>query len=371
MIPISQGLRVDNLEEENKEGTEQNKEPEVDLVDKEGHKEKLEVYTEPVEEKEIIKPKPEEKKEEPKRKISQVIFDVYDKQYKKLTAFTLILVILAVLYVGFLTVTTGSFIQKDVSLKGGVTITVTTEKQADVLALEKFLGSRFTKNDVSVRSMKEGGRQSGLIIVADIDGTNTAELDSFIGAIESGLGYTLSEDMYSTEIMGSSLGASFFRETIIAVIVAFILMSIVVVLYFREFIPSVAVILCCFSDIMETLAVVNLIGMKVSTGGIAAFLMLIGYSVDTDMLLTTRVLKRKEGTLMSRVLSSVNTGMMMTLVTCAALIFGIIFMKSTAVRQIMIIILIGLLFDILNTWIQNVGVLRYYLERKENKTRNG
>src|SRR3989339_951910 len=210
MIPISQGLRVDNLEEENKEGTEQNKEPEVDLVDKEGHKEKLEVYTEPVEEKEIIKPKPEEKKEEPKRKISQVIFDVYDKQYKKLTAFTLILVILAVLYVGFLTVTTGSFIQKDVSLKGGVTITVTTEKQADVLALEKFLGSRFTKNDVSVRSMKEGGRQSGLIIVADIDGTNTAELDSFIGAIESGLGYTLSEDMYSTEIMGSSLGASFF-----------------------------------------------------------------------------------------------------------------------------------------------------------------
>ena len=177
--------------------------------------------------------------------------------------------------------------------------------------------------------------------------------------------------MYSTEIMGSSLGASFFRETIIAVIVAFILMSIVVVLYFREFIPSVAVILCCFSDIMETLAVVNLIGMKVSTGGIAAFLMLIGYSVDTDMLLTTRVLKRKEGTLMSRVLSSVNTGMMMTLVTCAALIFGIIFMKSTAVRQIMIIILIGLLFDILNTWIQNVGVLRYYLERKENKTRNG
>ena len=41
---------------------------------------------------------------------------------------------------------------------------------------------------------------------------------------------------YSTEIMGSSLGASFFKETIIALILAFILMGFVVFLYFKTII---------------------------------------------------------------------------------------------------------------------------------------
>jgi len=37
------------------------------------------------------------------------------------------------------------------------------------------------------------------------------------------------------------------------------------------------------------------------------------------------------------------------------------------VKQIMIILLIGLLVDLLMTWIQNVGILRLYLARKHGK----
>src|SRR3989338_5590436 len=98
-------------------------------------------------------------------------------------------------------------------------------------------------------------------------------------------------------------------------------------------------------------------GMRVSTGGIAALLMLVGYSVDTDMLLTTRLLKRKEGTVFERTISSVKTGMMMTLTTVGALLVGLIFVKSAMIRQIMTIILIGLFADMAFTWIQNVGIL--------------
>jgi len=54
-------------------------------------------------------------------------------------------------------------------------------------------------------------------IVADIEGTNKEDLDSFIAAIESNVG-ELGEEDYSIEVMGSSLGASFFKETIIALI---------------------------------------------------------------------------------------------------------------------------------------------------------
>jgi preprotein translocase subunit SecF len=77
-------------------------------------------------------------------------------------------------------------------------------------------------------------------------------------------------------------------------------MGLVVFFYFRSIAPSLAVILEAFSDIIVTLAIFNLTGIKLSTAGIAAFLMLIGYSVDTDILLSTRVLKRKDGTVMER-----------------------------------------------------------------------
>ena len=144
-------------------------------------------------------------------------------------------------------------------------------------------------------------------------------------------------------------------------------MGIVVFLYFRTPIPSLAVILAAFSDIVVTVAVVNIMGMKISTAGIAAFLMLIGYSVDTDILLTTRVLKRKEGTEMDRVIGAFKTGIMMTLTALIAVTAALIFTDSEIIRQIMVILFIGLLADIINTWIQNVGILRLYLERKHKK----
>ena len=191
------------------------------------------------------------------------------------------------------------------------------------------------------------------------------ELNSLLEEIEKITNIELKEENYTIEIVGSSLGASFFKEIFIALILAFIFMSIVVFLYFRNFIPSIAVILAAFSDIIVTLAIVNFLGIKLSTAGIAAFLMLIGYSVDTNILLNTRVLKRKEGTVMERVLGAMKTGLTRTITTLAAVLVALFFTQSEIIKQIMIILLIGLLVDLINTWIQNVGILRLYLERKQ------
>ncbi|GAF71428.1 unnamed protein product, partial [marine sediment metagenome] len=117
-------------------------------------------------------------------------------------------------------------------------------------------------------------------------------------------------------------------------------------------------------DIVVTLAIVNVIGMRISTAGIAAFLMLIGYSVDTDILLSTRVLKRKGGTVLDGILSAMKTGLTMSITTLIAMSVALIFAQSLILKQIMIILLIGLLVDLPNTWIQNAGILRLHLEKK-------
>ena len=93
--------------------------------------------------------------------------------------------------------------------------------------------------------------------------------------------------------------------------------------------------------------------------------MLIGYSVDTDVLLSTRVLRRTEGTVMDGVYSAIRTGFMMTSTTLVALLAGLFLANNDTIFQIMLILFIGLIVDLIMTWIQNVGVLRLYIERKE------
>ncbi|MBN2567024.1 protein translocase subunit SecF [Candidatus Woesearchaeota archaeon] len=282
----------------------------------------------------------------------------FDSNWKLLMTIPLAMLIVALLFLSAKFAMTGDVIDKGVSLKGGVTITIAEIGDLTVLTLEEGLRSRFAGSDLSVRSISQAGTPIGIIIEAtDIDPRDLS--DHLEGR------YGLGPDSYSVETMGSSLGASFFKETIIAVLIAFVFMGIVVILYFKNFVPSVAVILAAFSDIVVTLAVISALGIKLSTGGVAAFLMLIGYSVDTDMLLTTRVLKKKEGSVFERILGAAKTGLTMNVTTMIAISVALIFTDSEVIGQIMTILLIGLFVDIINTWIQNAGILRWYLERKK------
>ena len=96
---------------------------------------------------------------------------------------------------------------------------------------------------------------------------------------------------HSIENVGSSLGSSFWVQAQMGLILAFIFMGIIVFIIFRSFVPSMAVIASAVSDILITLGMMQLFGIQLSLAGFAALLMLIGYSVDTDIMLTSRLLR--------------------------------------------------------------------------------
>jgi len=287
----------------------------------------------------------------------------YEEKYKVLMILPFLLVVLAIAQIGVQYATTGDFVHRGVTLKGGSTITITTDILQSPAEFESFLQSEFPAEDVTVRTITAAGIVEGLAV--DSDFQDKDDIESLTSAIKEQTGISTSD--YSVEIVGSSLGNDFFKQTIIALLVSFLLMGLVVIIYFRILIPSLAVILCAFSDIVCTIAVFNLTGMKLSTAGVAAILMLIGYSVDTDVLLTTRSLRRHEGLLMERIYSSISTGLTMTFTTLIVIIIALFFVQSDVVKQIMYILLIGLLIDTIMTWIQNVGLLRWYLEKKKYK----
>jgi preprotein translocase subunit SecF len=297
---------------------------------------------------------PEVKKE----KKRSTLINFYDKNYAKLLIIPIVLLLLSFLVIGLQIANTGDFVHKSVSLKGGTTITIQITANVNVDNLEAALASEFYPSDVSVRALSKAGTQTGIIIDTDLKGD---EIDPLISSLEEKIG-DLGD--YNTEQMGSSLGESFFKETLIALLLAFLFMGIVVFIYFKNFVPSLAVIGAAFSDLVITLAIIDLMGLRLSTAGIAAFLMLIGYSVDTDILLTTRLVKRKKGTVIERLLSAMKTGLTMSATTIAVVTLALIFSQSDTIRQIMIILLIGLLVDLVSTWIQNAGILRLHLAKK-------
>jgi preprotein translocase subunit SecF len=91
--------------------------------------------------------------------------------------------------------------------------------------------------------------------------------------------------------------------------------------------------------------------------------MLIGYSVDSDILLTNRVLKR-QGKLHDKLAGAFHTGIIMTSTTLAAAtaMFIVAWFGSVQILwEISAVLLIGLVFDIMNTWLTNAALLKWYV----------
>jgi preprotein translocase subunit SecF len=163
--------------------------------------------------------------------------------------------------------------------------------------------------------------------------------------------------------IGETFGKTLQSQAVLALIFSFIGMSIVVFLSFRTFVPAGAVVISAFADMAMTAAMMNIVGIPLSLGTLAALLMLIGYSVDSDILLTNRVLKR-QGKLNEKLAGAFHTGIIMTSTTLAAAAALLIVAWFGAVQiliEISAVLLIGLLFDVMNTWLTNVGILKWYV----------
>ena len=281
----------------------------------------------------------------------------YFKHYKKLMIIPILILVLAFISLGVQYGQTGDFMNKDVTLKGGITTTIYTDQEINQDELALALGVDSTIRELG--DFASGDLLGYIVEVSDLDALTLKTI------LEDHFGFELTQANYSVEETGPKLGEAFYRQLLYALLFAFILMGIAVLVAFRTLIPSMAVIFAAIMDIVVTLAIVNLFGMQISTAGIVAFLLVIGYSIDTDILLTTRVLKKKNMRLFERLKSSLKTGMTMTLTTIIALTAGIIFVTSHVIKSMFIIIVVALIVDIIATYLMNTGILVWYVKRKE------
>ncbi len=202
----------------------------------------------------------------------------------------------------------------------------------------------------SIRSVGTTG-DSYLLTTQEVD---TDEYEQ----IAEDAGYSIE----SVEVRSADFGSDSQREAIIGLIAAFVGMSVLVALMFRTFVPSLAVVASAFSDIMIPVALMNLFGIELTLGAVAALLMIIGYSVDSDILLNNHVLKR-HGSFYESAYRAMRTGVSMTLTSIAAMtVMAIVarLMGIPLLDDIALILVFGLCADLMNTYLMNMSLLRWY-----------
>ncbi|MCS3900551.1 protein translocase subunit SecF [Methanococcus voltae] len=279
------------------------------------------------------------------------------KNYKVLTVIPVILALLSVVFVSV------NGLNQSIDVSGGTEITVIVPNNFDYSSLEK----QYPNVDFKIS-------KSSSAEYLDIKAGTGVDINQLRTSLATALNTDdLSNLQYTEKQIGSTLSSKFWEQGALAVGFAFLFMAIVVYVIFRTPVPSFAVILAAASDIAIAIGGMSIFGIPISTSTIAALLMLIGYSVDTDIMLTTRVLKRKSDTLEGRINQSMKTGMTMsitTIVAMAVLYFVVSYIVPAAemLKDISVVLLIGLIADLMLTWITNVGILRYYVtELKKSK----
>ena len=292
--------------------------------------------------------------------LSTTFKNIYDKHSKTILLIPLILALLATFFIYSEYKQTNDFFNKDISLKGGISATIITEKEIDINALESDLSSIF--KDAQVRKLSEFGSEKQIGIIIEIPETDE---NKFQSTLEEKLGIKLTEENFSIEVVGSSLGESFYQQIFKAILFAFILMAIVVLIAYRTIVPSLLVITCAFMDIFVTVGILDLFNVRISTAGIGALLLLIGYSIDTDMVLTTKVYRRKEGSIIDRFMDSFSTTMLMSLTSLIAVFIGLLLSTSSVLNEIFTVMTIGLIVDIIFTNLMNAPLIILYTKKKE------
>jgi len=238
-------------------------------------------------------------------------------------------------------------------LEGGTHITV-RNIDTDTFSLQELLQKEFGSVDIHVK--KATGLESGLLFVEAPTSVSSSKMELYFRE-------NYPDAQLSFSVFDSTVGSEFQSTAIKAIIFAFIGMAIIVFLVFRTPIPSMAVVLSAASDIVITMALMSLLNVTLTLGTIAALLMVIGYSVDSDILLTTRLLKRR-GDINNKVQSAMKTGVTMTLTTLSAVIVLFIVSQNPTLDSIAIVLIFALTIDLLNTWMLNTGILLWFLERQ-------
>ncbi|MEM4236000.1 MAG: hypothetical protein QXV44_03050, partial [Candidatus Anstonellaceae archaeon] len=235
-------------------------------------------------------------------------------------------------------------------------------KELDLIVNEIFFLAGREKNASSYTSLNALSKEVQSSF-ATIYSAENQKLRNILSSLEENSSISIKE-------RSATLSSDFIERAIGVGIISFILVSVAVFLIFRTFIPSLAVLAGAAADIIMALGFMSIFSIPLNLPSFATLLMLVGFSLDTDILLTMNLLKRKEGDIKERAYSAMKTGFTMSLSTIVAFLTLLMVAYITKIQLYFVISTVaiaGLIGDLIATWMFNAIILMYYIEDCEKK----
>ena len=278
--------------------------------------------------------------------MKQFKYDINRYDPKKMMAVPAALFAVAAIIVVITFILTGMPVTPGIDFAGGTAVTLQTDDSKE--EIEAYFAG------YDLQSIEEGISGSYYLKFGPMSNEEMMEFNNYIlaGYPDAGI-----------DQIGANFGETLQSQAYLALLFAFLGMAVVVFIAFRKLLPALTVVFAGVADITITAAVMNLFGIELSLATTAALLMLIGYSVDSNILLTTKVLKR-QGKLEEKMEGAFHTGFIMTSTTfCAILAMFLVSLIGNVptLYSIAAVLLIGLICDLIFTWGFNAGMLRLYL----------
>mgnify|MGYP000235143799 FL=1 len=269
-----------------------------------------------------------------------------DYTNRQLVALPLAVLVVALAIIALVFVLTGSPVSLGLEFTGGTEIRFTADASGNAVE------TAFEDAGIDVASLRSVGTDSSYILTTQETDTQALE-----AAAES-----VGADIDSIDSRSAAFGSETQNQALFGVLIAFAGMSVLVGLIFRTLVPSVAVVASAFSDLVIPIALMNVLNIELSLGAVAALLMIIGYSVDSDILLNNHVLRR-HGSFYESAYQAMRTGVSMTLTSIAAMTTMFLvswYLGIPLLPDIALILVFGLTADLMNTYLMNMSLLRWY-----------
>ena len=281
----------------------------------------------------------------------------YSRNYRKLLVIPFIVFVLCSLVFVQNKLRWGEFFKKDIDLSGGTIITVYTS------TVSQGVKDKFKSMDIVPREIRS--YDSGELLAVILEAGPEHDPQDLAGIVNQSFS---SEPGFTGEFdvrhVGPAMGASFMKSAEIAVALGFIAMGISLALIFRQPIVAMTVILSGFLNVFEAAALMTRFGVRLAPHTIGALLMLMGWSVDSEVLFDTKILKEGGGDPKKRAIQAMKTAMTMSAAIFASLSALYYVSTSSLVSDIALVLLLGAVFDMINTWFQSLSMVLWYSEER-------
>ncbi len=261
-----------------------------------------------------------------------------------------------------------------IDFTGGTEFTVKFSERVDSATIRSVLGTvNAGEEDLRTSKIQSAGPNT-FTITTQLVNVETDEVT--INAIETALKSAFPGAEINRELIGQQISKELAQKGLLAILIAMAAMLVYIAWRFRLR-YAIACILELAHDVMIALGIFAIFGLEFNLETIAAFLTIIGYSLNDTIVVFDRVRENlkldQKRNLFDTINLSINQTLVRTLITSNGTLLAVVvllFLGGPVLRGFSVAMLVGVVAGTYSSWYVGTTIL-YWWARKFDKGRAG